>query len=211
MITLQGKLRKNLAVAVSGGIDSVAALHFLCNKHNVTIVHINHNEGNSEASAAFVDALAREYSCPLIYKKVTDSKPSNCSLEEFWRNQRYKVFKSIPQPVITAHTLDDCVETWVWSSLHGTGKIIPYQNRNVVRPFRLTEKQQLVNWATKHKLSWVEDSSNADLSLSRNYIRQVMMPQVLFINPGIAKTIRKKVQQDYVEPRICTSYHSFSL
>ena len=198
MINLQGKLPKNLVVAVSGGIDSVAALHFLCQKHTVTIAHVNHNEGNSDTSAAFVQALADKYNCPLIYKKITESKPKNTSLEAFWRDQRYELFHNLDSCVITAHTLDDCIETLIWSSMHGCGKVIPYRNGNVIRPFRLTHKREFVNWATRHNLSWVEDSSNADLSLTRNYIRQVMMPHVLRVNPGIATTTKKKVQQDYV-------------
>jgi len=198
MITIQGKLPRQLCLAVSGGVDSVAALHFLSRNHNVTIVHVNHNEGNSDAAAAFVEALADKYHCPMIYKQVTDKKDKNKSKEEFWRDQRYAVFHSIPATVVTAHTLDDSIETWVWSSLHGTGKIIPYANRNVIRPFRLTDKREFVGWATRHNLSWVEDSSNADLSLTRNYIRQIMMPHVLHINPGIATVIKKKVKQSYV-------------
>jgi tRNA(Ile)-lysidine synthase len=198
MITIQGKLPRQLCLAVSGGVDSVAALHFLSRNHNVTIVHINHNEGNSDTAAAFVEALADKYQCPLIYKRITVTKPTNRSLEEFWRNQRYELFHLIPQPVITAHTLDDCIETWIWSSLHGTGKIIPYTNQNVVRPFRLTPKREFVNWARRNNLSWVEDSSNENLSLTRNYIRHEMMPCVLRVNPGIATTITKKVKLDYV-------------
>lgn len=198
MINIQGKLPRQLCVAVSGGVDSLAALHFLSRNHDVTIVHINHAEGNSDVSAAFVEALAVKYNCPLIYKRIAVTRPIGCSLEEFWRNERYEVFHSIPQPVITAHTLDDCVETWLWSSLHGAGKLIPYANRNVIRPFRLTDKRQFVSWATRHSLSWVEDSSNADLSLTRNYIRTVMMPHVLRVNPGISTTIKKKVKLDYV-------------
>ena len=198
MITLQGKLPRNLAIAVSGGIDSVAALDFLAQNHNVTIVHVNHNEGNSDISAAFVEALATKYNCPFIYKKIADTTPKNSSLEEFWRNQRYNLFHTIPQPIVTAHTLDDCVETWLWPSMLGEGKLIPYANRNVIRPFRLNSKTEFVSWAKRKGLSWIEDASNEDLSLTRNYIRHVMMPHVLKVNPGIATTIKKKVKTTHV-------------
>ena len=210
MITLQGKLPRKIYLACSGGVDSVAALHFLSRNHDVTALHINHNEGNSDDSENLVRTICSNLGCGFVSKRITTTKPIRSSLEEFWRNERYSVFHNISDTVVTAHTLEDCVETWVWSSLHGTGKIIPYSNRNVVRPFRLTPKAQFIHWATKHNLSWVEDSSNTDLSLTRNYIRQVMMPQVLFINPGIATTIKKKVQQDYVQPRVCTSHYNFS-
>ncbi len=210
MITLQGKLPRKLYVACSGGVDSVAALHFLSQKHEVTALHINHNEGNSDVAETTVRNLCAKLRCKLIVKRITNVRPANCSLEEFWRNERYELFHSTVDTVVTAHTLEDCVETWVWSSLHGNSKIVPQYNRNVVRPFRLTPKAEFIKWAHKYCLSWVEDSSNADLSLTRNYIRQVMMPQIKFVNPGISTTIKKKVQQDNA-PRVRTSYYAVTL
>ena len=210
MITLQGKLTRKIYVACSGGVDSVAALHFLSRNHDVTALHINHNEGNSDDSEDLVRTLCANIGCAFNSKRIITTKPNRYSLEEFWRNERYSVFHNISDTVVTAHTLEDCVETWVWSSLHGTGKIIPYSNRNVVRPFRTTPKSQFIHWAKKHNLDWVEDNSNTELSLTRNYIRQVMMPHVLQVNPGIATTIKKKVQQDNVK-RLCTSYDHLSL
>lgn len=198
MITIQGKLPRKLYVACSGGVDSMAALHFLSRNHDVTALHLNHNEGNSNSAEQLVTIYCEVNAIPLVTKKVNTARPAGVSLEEFWRNERYALFHSLDSTVITAHTLDDCVETWVWSSLHGEGKIIPYSKRNVVRPFRLNDKRQFINWAKKHNLSWVEDSSNADLSLTRNYIRTVMMPHILQVNPGISTVIRKKVKQSYV-------------
>jgi len=100
--------------------------------------------------------------------------------------------------VVTCHHLDDCVETWVWSSMHGTGKIIPYRRNGVIRPFRTTRKRQLELWAAMHNVPYLEDDSNADVCYTRNYIRHEMMPHVLRVNPGIHKTIAKKVRDDYV-------------
>jgi len=210
MITLQGKLPRKLCVAVSGGVDSMAALHFLSRNHDVTALHVNHNEGNSDDAENLVSTFCRSNSIKLTISRITSARPLRTSLEEFWRNERYALFHSISDTIVTAHTLDDSVETWIWSSMHGTGKIIPYSNRNVVRPFMMNRKQQFINWAERNKLPWVEDSSNADLSLTRNYIRNVIMPNVLQVNPGIHSTIRKKVKQQYVEPRVCTSYYNFS-
>lgn len=194
MINLCSKLPRTIAVAVSGGVDSVVALDFLSKNHNVTIVHINHNEGNSDVSEAFVTELANKYSVPLVSYKIKNDRPKSVSREEFWRNERYKVFHQIQQPMITAHTLDDCVETWIWSSMHGCGKIIPVTNRNVVRPFLLTRKSEFVSWANRKKLAWVEDASNKDLTLTRNFIRAQLLPQALVVNPGLHKTISKKVK-----------------
>ena len=194
MITMSLGLPRTIAVAVSGGVDSVAALHFLSRNHNVTIVHVDHNEGNSDTSAAFVRALAQKYECPSITKRITSTRPTGVSPEEFWRNERYSLFHQIPQTIVTAHTLDDCVETWLWSSLHGNSKLIPFTNDNVVRPFLATRKQDFIEYAKRNQLSWVEDESNNDLSLTRNYIRKELMPHALRVNPGLYKTILKKVK-----------------
>lgn len=194
MLKLSHKLPRSIFVAVSGGIDSVVALDFLANNHNVSIAHLNHNEGNSDESSEFVHTLADRYNCPLFYKKITDSKPAGVSREEFWRNERYAFFHSINAQVVTAHTLDDCVETWLWSSLHGTGKIIPFSNKNVLRPFILTTKSAITYWANSRELTWIEDESNKDCTLTRNYIRKHVMPHALAVNPGLYKTIQKKVK-----------------
>lgn len=193
MIKLSVKLPKQLLVAVSGGVDSMAALHFLSRKHEVTAIHFNHKEGNSDAAQALVSRYCAEHRIKLQTYTLTLSKPTSESREEFWRNQRYAIFHSLRGLVVTAHTLDDCVETWIWSSLHGQGKIIPESNQNVIRPFRQTRKADFISYAFRHKVPYLEDSSNMDLSLTRNFIRHTLMPSVLQINPGIHKTILKQV------------------
>lgn len=195
MIHLQGKLPRQLYLAVSGGVDSVVALDFLANNHDITVVHVNHNEGNSEKATKLVLSLVKKYKCDYRIYYPGNLKQKHESLEEYWRNQRYSAFHFMNEPVITCHHLNDCVENWVWTSLHGEGKIISYANKNVLRPFRLNNKRVFIDYAIKHDLKWIEDESNKDLSLTRNYIRQVMMPHVLHVNPGIEKTIKKKVKE----------------
>ena len=57
-----------------------------------------------------------------------NSCPSGESLEEHWRNERYKFLHS-DDPVITGHNLDDVIEWYLFSSLHGQSKIIPSQSK----------------------------------------------------------------------------------
>ena len=81
--------------------------------------------------------------------------------------------------------------------MHGTGKIVPYsRNDRVYRPFRLTRKRDLELWASLNNVPYIEDDSNKDTRYTRNYIRHTMMPNVLKVNPGIYKTIAKKVRED---------------
>ena len=200
MIKLQGKLPREVYVACSGGVDSMAVVDFLKNNHDVTLVHFNHGTTHGEKAFKFVATYASENNLPFVYGSLgtgaAESKPKDDSWEEHWRNERYKFFHTINAPIVTAHHLDDCVETWVWSSMHGEGKIIPYRNRNVIRPFRSTRKRDFQMWCDLKNVPHVEDDSNTDTCYTRNYIRHEMMPHVLRVNPGIHKVIAKKVKED---------------
>ena len=196
MIKIQNKLPRELYIGCSGGVDSMAALDFLSNNHDITVCFFDHGTSHSRQALEFVSRQTKKYECGFIYGKVNRKKHDRESQEEYWRNERYKFFHGINGTVVTAHHLDDCVETWLWSSMHGTGKIIPYANKNVIRPFRLNKKRQLNLWADLKNVSYIEDDSNTDTCYTRNYIRHEMMPHVLRVNPGIDKVIAKKVKAD---------------
>jgi tRNA(Ile)-lysidine synthase TilS/MesJ len=72
--------------------------------------------------------------------------PPEKSTEEHWRDERYKFFRTFNMPVITGHNLDDVIEWFLFSSLHGQGKVMPYNNKNVIRPFISTSKRSLEDW-----------------------------------------------------------------
>jgi tRNA(Ile)-lysidine synthase len=80
--------------------------------------------------------------------------------------------------------------------MHGEGKIIPYSNKNVIRPFRLNRKSEFTNWCRNKNVSWIEDSSNSDTKYMRNFIRQEIIPKAMIVNPGLHKVIRKKILAD---------------
>lgn len=194
---LQKKIDRKIIVACSGGVDSMAVLDFLSNSHEVTALFIHHGTDTSRKAMEFlVNYCDSVDKIELRIERFFPVKPDGVSTEEWWRNERYKIFHAEDGQVITAHTLDDCMETWIWSSLHGEGKIIPYANKNVIRPFRATKKQQFVDWCVSHNVPWIEDDSNKDTKYIRNYIRHELMPHALYVNPGLAKVIRKKVMRN---------------
>lgn len=197
MIKIQGKLPRKLYLACSGGVDSMAALDFLRRNHQIEILHVHHATSHGEKAYHFLENYSFERSIPMQVYKIKGTPPPGPSKEEWWRDKRYGFFSEFTDaPVVTCHHLDDCVETWVWSSMHGTGKWIPYRRGNVIRPFRLTRKRDFEMWCGFHNVPWTEDDSNEDIHYTRNYIRHQMMPHVLRVNPGIHKTIAKKVRED---------------
>jgi tRNA(Ile)-lysidine synthase len=202
MIKLQGKLPREVYVACSGGVDSMAVVDFLRNNHDITLCFFDHGTQHSTEAGVFVSNYSSKNNLPLMYGRISRDRERDESQEEYWRNERYKFFSTINADIITCHHLDDCVETWVWSSMHGEGKIIPYRNGNVIRPFRMTRKRDFQLWADLKNVPHVEDDSNADTCYTRNYIRHEMMPHVLRVNPGIDKVIAKKVKadEDWIKP-----------
>lgn len=202
MINIQGKLPRDISVACSGGADSMAVLDFLRRKHTVSAIFCHHGTKTSNDALKVVEGYCGEHDIPLNIHYIADvEKPKEKSQEEYWRDFRYGVFTGEHQDktVVTAHHVGDCVETWIWSSMHGCGKIIPYRRENVIRPFRLTKKKYFYRWCQLHLVPYIEDKSNSDTKYTRNYIRHVMMPHVLQVNPGIEKTILKKILREDVQ------------
>jgi len=178
----------------------MAVLDFLSRRHSVEVVYFDHGTEHGRRAGIFLTGYCRQKDIPFWYGVLKEEKPRGISQEEHWRNERYKKLDKIADqlnaPVVTCHHLDDCVETWLWSSLHGEGKIIPYRRRDVVRPFRLVEKRTLRLWAAMHDVPWVEDDSNQDTKYTRNYIRHELMPHALQVNPGLKKVVKKKILAD---------------
>jgi tRNA(Ile)-lysidine synthetase-like protein len=200
MIKIQGKFERNVLVACSGGVDSMAVVDFLSRKHEVTMMFFDHGTETSREALEFLEEYVTNNKSKNILLEVgtiQNQKSADQSKEEYWRNERYNWFHSYNHPIITCHHLDDCLETWIWSSLHGEGKIIPYANRNVIRPFRLNRKAEFLNWCRNKDVPWIEDVTNSDNCHIRNFIRNEIVQKALVVNPGLHKVIAKKVDKSF--------------
>lgn len=198
MIKQLMKIPHDVCLAFSGGVDSLAVAHFLKRGgKNVTLLHFNHGCEYSDKIEEQCRQRAEELGLPIVVMKMeSGERPKGQSLEDFWRRGRYRALRSyansVGQKLLTGHHLNDNLENWLWSSMHGEGKLIPHEDATVIRPFLTTDKDEFVSYAERHGLVPVDDPYNDNLHLTRNYIRHVMMPHVLKINPGIKKVIRKK-------------------
>jgi tRNA(Ile)-lysidine synthetase, N-terminal domain len=199
MIKILGQLPEHFYLAFSGGVDSLAAAHFLKNgKKKFALAHFHHGceYSNDIATACWKLAEGLGIKITVGYARPDKKEPGQ-SLEQFWRAERYEFFKNMASPeapIVTCHHLDDAVESWVWSSLHGKPHVIKpvTESGNVIRPFLLTEKAEFQRYAYKHGLTPVPDPYNSDLTLTRNYIRSNIIPHAYHVNPGLKKVIRKK-------------------
>jgi len=196
MINILGSIPKKVAVAVSGGSDSMAVLDFLSRSNReLLVLHFNHGTAFAPKAEAFVRNYCENRNLRLEVGTVERERASDESKEEYWRNERYAFFSNfLDKKIITCHHLDDAVETWLFTSIHGNPMLIPYSRDNFIRPFLATSKLALTGWCARKEVPFLEDPSNADTSYMRNLIRHKLMENVLTINPGINKVIKKKVK-----------------
>lgn len=190
-------------VCVSGGMDSMTLMNFLLrSKRKFTALYFNHGTRHGEEAERFVLDQCSRLSVRAVVGYIGNSAvPEGKSEEEHWRDERYAFISgfSAMGPVLQAHHLDDAVETYVMSSMRGRPATIPYRNRryNIIRPFLVTARKNIRDWAERHGVEWIEDPSNLDTVHDRNYVRHVMMSHVLRINPGIGLAVKKMILSEY--------------
>ena len=177
---------KRAAVALSGGVDSVVLLH-LVKERGVRAIHVHHGlSPNADAWAQFCRKLCRQWEVPLTIRRVRVAKAGE-GPEAAARAARYGVLKKSPFDVVfLAHHLDDQAETVLMNLLRGAGvagaRGMPAEGRfggkRLLRPLLGVSRDDILAYAAAHGLQWVEDESNADETLTRNFVRRRLAPLI---------------------------------
>lgn len=187
---------EKIAVACSGGIDSICLLHFLySNKKNwgidIIAVNVDHQiRENSNSDSQFVAEFCKKLGIVCHTFKVNVpllAKEKKLGLEEAARIARYGVFdsiikKNIADKIAIAHHQSDQAETILLNLFRGTGlkgvSGMDAKQGAYVRPFLNTSKVEIENYAKENNLEHVEDQTNADSSYSRNFLRNEIIPKI---------------------------------
>ena len=187
-----------VVAAVSGGSDSVALAWILRELSEAgalrltAIAHLDHSLRGAESArdAAFCRDLAAELGVPFDVEAVdvaSLAKANGQSIEEAGREARYAFFdrvraRTTADAVATGHTRDDQAETVLMRVFRGAGTKglagIPPRRGAIVRPLIDLRRVELVGWLDAHSRRWVEDSTNADRALTRNWIRHALLPEI---------------------------------
>lgn len=186
-----------VAVAVSGGADSVALLRLLQNIHaelgvTLLVAHFNHclRGAESDADAEFVATLAKAAGLELVSTREevgAEAVLHHWNIEDAARRLRYAFFARIVEEgratrVAVAHTADDQAETVLARIFRGTGltglsAIHPVVGP-IVRPLLDIRRADLRVYLTSRGDTWREDSSNRDLRRQRARIREKLLPLI---------------------------------
>lgn len=208
MLNFIGKIpRQHFYVACSGGSDSMVLVDFLKKypKNNFDILHFNHGTEYCQEAEDFIIDYCKQNNIELHLGKINRERNKEESQEEYWRNCRYEFLsKFSDEPILMAHHLKDCIETWVMTSLNGNPQLIPYYNPkyNIFRPMLLVSKDEIEDWIKRHNVKYIFDKSNLDVSLKRNYVRNIMMKDIYHISPGIETILKKKILRQYEDIKI---------
>jgi tRNA(Ile)-lysidine synthase len=151
----------------------------------LSAVHVNHGlSPNAGDWQKFCSALCLDLGIPFKAVKVKVEKHRS-GLEAAAREARRAAFlKSSADAIALAHHLDDQAETVLLNLLRGTGLAgasgMPARatlgRKILLRPLLGMPRSEIRAYAAEQRLGWIEDESNADESLTRNFIRRRVGP-----------------------------------
>jgi len=195
---------ENIVVACSGGVDSMvllACLEQIHPKNKIIVAHFNHalRAKESDRDEQIVRDFCKENTCKFVTEKKDIqqlAKTKKQGIEETARQARYAFLEETREKyqsrfVLVAHHLDDRIETCLFHLARGSklgGLILPQEKSGVfLRPLLHTAKSEIYALAKELHVPFGEDSSNTDISYSRNRIRQNITSELAEINPNYRK------------------------
>ena len=197
-------------LAVSGGIDSMVLFDlFLKNNINFSVASCNFQlrGKDSDNDLKFVENICIKNSIN-FYSTVLDvdklSTMRKISTQMAARELRYDFFKKILEKykysyIVTAHHLDDNIETIIFNFIKSTGYKglvgIPFNKNKILRPLINISKEEIEDYAVSNNISWRLDKSNNSNKYSRNKIRNEVIPLLKEINPSLGKSLTESLKR----------------
>lgn len=200
---------KKLLVAVSGGLDSMVLVHLLQQlDYDISIAHCNFNLRGEESDGDedFITTYAKKNNLEFFvtnFNTALFASYNKLSIQVAARQLRYLWFDELLcennlDYLLTAHHLDDSIETFLINFTRGTGLEgltgIPEQNGKIVRPLLPFTRDEILAYAKESNIQWREDSSNASDKYLRNKLRHDVVPLLKTLNPAFADSFRQTLE-----------------
>jgi len=204
---------RRLLVGYSGGLDSHVLLHAAAACREIRpdlellALHVDHGMQSSSGDwSNHCRNICRELEIPIELLKISVSVNPAQGPEASARIARYEQFATKMRDsdyLLLAQHADDQAETFLLQALRGSGPdglaSIPrkrsFATGWLCRPLLGCSRQQLADYASAHQLRWVEDPSNADMSLDRNFLRQQVLPLLQQRWPALNKTLSRSASR----------------
>ena len=198
-----------ILVALSGGMDSVVLLHRLLQLgYDLACAHANFQLRESEAKRdeEFARYCAAQMGISFhdrVFPTQQYARERGISVEMAARDLRYQWFQELCDQygystIAIGHHQEDHLETFFLNLLRGTGWRglcgIPAVRNNIVRPLLAVPKKLVREYAQRHQLAYVEDSTNTDTLYRRNFIRHRLFPLLEEYDSGFRSTLSRTMQ-----------------
>ncbi|TNF92539.1 MAG: tRNA lysidine(34) synthetase TilS [Gammaproteobacteria bacterium] len=200
-----------LWVAYSGGVDSHVLLHQV---HAIRealpevagAIHVHHGlQTDADDWAQHCTEICQSLDIPINIIHMDASPIQGKSPEQAARDARYKAFKqllNVGDVLLLAQHQDDQAETFLLQALRGAGPkglsamptVKRFESAWLVRPMLENSRTQILEYARQHDLSWVEDKSNKDTAIDRNYLRHEILPRLKQRWPAAASTLARSAR-----------------
>lgn len=188
---------KVVAVALSGGSDSMALLHYMFyaqKLYSFKLIALNVEHGirgeDSVKDTIFCIDYCKSLGVKILTYKVDAvkyAKDNKLTLEQSARALRYECFYNAIKDgkcdlIATAHHRKDNFESVLFNLFRGTGLkgligIAEYENK-IIRPLLKTDKTQILEYIKEYDIPYVTDQTNFDQKYSRNYLRHTVIPAI---------------------------------
>lgn len=198
-------------IAFSGGLDSTVLTHVLASSresHQIPILAVHIDHGLQPASAAWresCETFARELGVDFLGRQVDVALDSGLGPEASAREARYAALRSLVSPgdwLLSAHHEDDQAETLLLNLMRGSGPgglagigaIRPFAAGWLARPMLDVPRDALRDYATAAEIGWIDDPSNRDQILDRNFLRHEVLPRLDERWPDAATRLRRSAE-----------------
>jgi tRNA(Ile)-lysidine synthase len=204
-----------IAVACSGGLDSMVLLHAAsgwAREHGVRLFafHVHHGlSPNADDWLAHCERSCAQLGVTVDSRRVTVEKGKS-GVEQAARKLRYAALGEMCRThavglLLTGHHLDDQAETVLLQLLRGSGpaglsgmdtanraaKLLGDADVTIARPLLSLTRVQLEEYARGRGIAWVDDESNLDPRYTRNALRHQVMPALAQAFPGFQQRIAR--------------------
>ena len=215
---------QTVAVALSGGGDSMALLNYMLNeskKYQIKVIAINIEHGirgeESKSDTEFVKNYCKENGVSLLSYSVdcvAYALKHGLSVEQAGRILRYQIFNTAIQEgkcdkVATAHHKKDNFESVLFNLFRGSGLkglagIEENFENKIIRPLLSVSKEQITDYLEKNNIPYVTDQTNFDDKYTRNAIRLNILPEIEKVFPEAEKSVYRfsqiaRLEDEYMQ------------